>query len=137
MVFSMLSWIKWLIPVLLLMGVLISYGVMNMQTKGNHLSSQEIEIALESALFGELRQGKFDGMSKKEAIGNLISEVTQTQKGIDGAIRVDYVFLDAQNKVTEVEEDISQMQYQIVLLDRNGKEVRAVTSKRVVLDVAD
>lgn len=133
----MTSWIKWLIPIILMMGVLIAYGVMNMQTKGNHLSSQEIEVALESALFGELRQGNFDGMSKKEAIGNLISEVTLTQKGIDGPIRVDYVFLDKDNNVTEVEEDITQLQYQIVLLDGKGKEVRSVTAKRVVLDVAN
>lgn len=131
----MANWLKYTMAIVAIFGVIIVSMVMNTQSKVTNLSAKEVELAVESALVGEFRQANFKGMSVKEASANLIADVVNTQKDFNSPTRVDYAFLDKSGKVTEVEEEMTQIQFQIVVLDKSGKDVRALTSKRLALNV--
>ena len=131
----MANWLKYTLVIVAIFGAIIVYTVMNTQSKVTNLSAKEVELAIESALVGEFRQANFEGMSVKEASANLIADVVNTQKDFNSPTRVDYVFLDKAGNVTDVEEKITQIQFQIVVLDKSGKDVRALTSKRLALNV--
>lgn len=131
----MMNWVKYLLVFILIFGVIIVGAVMNTQSKATQLSAQEVDVAMESALVGELRQESFKGVSIEESVANLVADVVNTQKDFDTPTRIDYVFLDSAGSPTDVEEDITQIQFQIVVMDKSGKDVRALASKRVALDV--
>ena len=131
----MLSWIKYVVVSIAVIGLVIFSGYMTTQHTANTRTVAEVEGAIKTALLGESRgQGINSGISKEEFVSAVVASVVETQKNHGKTIKVDYVFLDSDGNVTEVDESIKSIQYGITVLGKDGKK-QSVAEKHLSLDL--
>jgi hypothetical protein len=95
----------------------------------NVTSTQEVQLALNSAQLGSIRESATNAVDKKALVANLVLEVIKAQKEQGKDIKIDYVFLDKNGKVTEVENQIESVQFKVSLLNDEKKVISSSTQR--------
>lgn len=137
----MLTPLKWLVPALLVILLVlgISYGssVQNI----NLNSTSEIEVMADTISAGTVRSSMQDDGSidatffdKDELIANLTAKIIEVQKNHSYDVKFDYVFLDADKKVTDIDKDIRSVQFRLQYVDRKGK-VKASAERHLAVNI--
>ena len=130
----MLSWLKYVVVSIAVIGLVIFSGYMTTQHTANTRTVAEVDGAIKTALLGESRgQGIDSGISKEEFVSAVIASVVETQKNHGKTVKVDYVFLDSGGNATEVDESIKSIQYGITVLGKDGK-VQSSAEKHLAID---
>ncbi|TES47182.1 hypothetical protein E2L07_19255 [Halalkalibacterium halodurans] len=93
----------------------------------------EIETTLKTANVGDLRDNQNNiSISKKDVVANLITEIVNTQKDHGKDLRIQYVFLDVNESITEIEKEITSVQFKVEILDEKGR-VASTVERRLGL----
>ena len=131
----MLSWIKYVVVSIAVIGLVVFSGYMTTQHTANTRTVAEVEGAIKTALLGESRGlGLESGISKEEFVSTVIASVVETQKNHGKTVKVDYVFLDSSGAATEVDESVKSIQYVIEILGEDGK-VQSKAEKHLAIDL--
>jgi hypothetical protein len=128
-----LSWIKWILLVIVIAAVGAGSIYLYVEDESNNRAIQEVEIGLQSANIGSIRDGEAASLSKKDTVANLVLDVVRKQKENGRDVRLDYVFMDNEGNVTDAEEDIRSVQFRVSLLDEDGSTASAAET-RISLD---
>lgn len=142
-VIDVLRPLNWLIPsifVIILVLVIAYFGFLqNISTT----TTSEIEVLSDTVSAGVIRSeidenGEVDNkhLDKDEVVAHLLSQVVKVQKNHPYDIKVDYVFLDENKKVTHDSDKIRSVQFRIQYLDKKGKVV-ATSEKHLALNSLD
>lgn len=91
-----------------------------MRQDTNTTSIQQVQNILATAEYGNMRANGDTSLNKKETVANLVSSIVENQKKHGQNVKIDYVFLDKDSKVTENEDDIKSVQFRIQLVDDKG-----------------
>lgn len=130
----MASWIKYLIIISFVLGVLVFAIFAGLFHQANVTSTQEIDTGLATSNVGLIREDFSSLLTKDEAIAEVLSEVATTQKEHKGDTLVEYVFLDESGNPTDDEEKMQSIQFVVKLLnDKN--DVISISTERIELDV--
>lgn len=126
----MSSWIKYFVIGLLFVAAIIWASNIGVRHSTNVAAVQEVQIGIESALVGKIRENATNAFEGKKAlVANLLLEVAKAHKEQGKDIQVDYVFLDKNGNVTSNEDDIQSVQFQIQILDDDGKVLSSSTQR--------
>ncbi|MEK5394079.1 hypothetical protein NSQ59_27645 [Margalitia sp. FSL K6-0131] len=129
----MISWLKYLIIAFVFTGLAAVLFYFSTQQNSNIRATQEVKSALKSSVVGSLRQNYDDvNINKKDVMSNLILDIVKTQKEHGKAIKIDYVFLNPSGSPTELDSEISSIQFRIELLNSKN-EVVSKSVQRITL----
>ena len=131
----MLSWLKYVLVSVAVVGLVIFSGYMTTQHTANTRAVAEVDGAIKTALLGESRGlGLESGISKEEFVSAVIASVVETQKNHGKTVKIDYVFLDSSGSATEVDESVKSIQYVIEIVGEDGK-VQSKAEKHLAIDL--
>lgn len=135
----MTTLIKWLVPPIfvfvIIVAIVFNAAVQNAAVR----STAELDLLAESISIGIVRANVEDGkddfqyFDKEELVANLVTNVASVQKNHQYDIELNYVFLDVNGDITEIEKEIRGLQFQVLLRDQNGK-VKGTSEKRLALN---
>lgn len=129
----MASWIKYILIISAIIGVLVFTIFAGLKNQANVTSTQEVDIGLTTTNVGEVRDNLNNIMNREEAVAEMILEVATTQKNHKGDTLVEYVFLDSDGEPTDDEKRIESIQFVVKLLDSKNN-VQSVSTERIEIN---
>lgn len=96
-------------------------------------ATQDVEFGLSTIDVGELRDSSTGKMDKDVLITNLALKVSDSLKDHEHETIINYSFLDKEGNVTNDEEKIESVQFQVQLLSEKGRVV-ASSQERIELN---
>lgn len=114
------SFFKYFMVCAIMLVVIVSVSWMGMRQNTNTASVQEVQDILATADFGDMRAYGDANLDKKATVANLVSNIVEKQKKHGQNLKINYVFLDKNNNVTENENDIKSVQFKVQLIDDKG-----------------
>lgn len=139
----MMSPMKWLITsvivILLLLGIVYAATTQNIATR----TTAEIEVLADTLSVGVIR-GEIDEngvieeqhFNKDELVANLTARVVEVQKDNPHDIKLDYLFYDKENEITEEQDDIRSLQIRVQYIAQNG-DVQGTAERRIEINQLD
>lgn len=115
-----------------LLGITLVAAVIYNQQNATVASVQEIESTLSTNITGNLRGNEQGKLTKQELVTSVIAKTVEVQKTHDTNLKIDFAFLDKNDKKTNQENAIESVQIQTSILNKNG-EVRSLSVKRISL----
>lgn len=134
----MMTPFKWLFAGLLVLILVVSIAYSSSTQNITTNTTSEVELLAESVSAGIIRSeidagDNFAFIDKKELEANLIAQVANVQKKHGQNIKIQYAFLDKDNRITTVDDKIRGVQFQVQLLGKDG-ESKGMAERRVSLN---
>lgn len=119
----MTNWIKYLYIASIFIFAFVLVAVIGLRQSTTVATVQEVQVAMQSSLMGEIRNSSDMKVDKEAMVTNLILEMVEAHKEQGTDLKIDYVFLDEHGNPTDIEENISSVQYQVQQIDNFGRVV--------------
>lgn len=134
----MMTPFKWLVAGLLVLFIVFSVAYSSLSQNMTTNSTSEVELLEEALSAGIIRseiesRDNFGFIDKDELVANMVSHIASVQKNHGRDLRIHYVYLDNNGRITEVEQDIRGVQFQVKIVSKDGK-VKGTAEKRVMLN---
>lgn len=118
-----MSWFKYFLLAIFFLALIVFIYFAVLKHNANISSTQDIEFVNSAIDVGKAREGTEISISKDLMISNLLLQVAETQKGNHHTTEVEYVLLDENNNPTNDETEIRSIQFNVNLLNKNGKTI--------------
>lgn len=136
----MLSPAKWtvisLFVVIIVLGIVYAATTQNVATR----TTAEIEVLADTLSVGVIR-GEIDEdgvieeqhFNKDELVANLVAGVVAVQKESTYDIKLDYLFYDKEDNITEEQDDIRSLQFRVQYVNKDG-DIRGTAERRIEIN---
>lgn len=134
--------LKWLPLLLISLGLIIYAAYYFMAQNTTVRTTSEVDFIMQATNVGEVRSHVEDDsgldqvqfFNKDEVIANLIANVVDKKIAEGYEVKISYAFTDKNDKVTNVEDEITGVYFIVNYLDEN-KKVISTAEKRIALDI--
>lgn len=125
----MASWLKYIIIGFIFIAGCVMVIYSGTRQSANVTSTQEVQVAMESSEIGTIRESATNALDREALVANLILEVVNTHKEQGKDIKIDYVFLDKNERETTTDSEIDSVQFTVHVLDDKGKSISNSTQR--------
>lgn len=127
------NWIKYFaISLIFIAGALFVFFA-SVRHQANVISTQEVEGALPSVSVGDARIEGMSNLDIDSIVSNIMLSIADAHRDYRKNVEINYVFLDDNNQVTESEENISAIQFEVRLLGKNGR-IKSTSKQKLELN---
>lgn len=130
----MINWLKYTIIGILIVLVMLFIVIVSTKHQTNITGTQTVDPALKSSEVGSTRNSDNRvSMTKKSIISNLVSDIAKEHNQQDKDIEVEYVFYDKNGNITNNENNVASVQFEVFLIGKNDR-VESVSRQHIILD---
>lgn len=130
---KILSWIKQIFIIFFFVSIIVFIELVATKHQSNITTTQDVEFALSTVNVGEARESLEGNMTKDAIVSNLLLKIADAHKDHKYETVIDYVFLDENGNVTNDEDKIKSVQFEVKLLNKKGQ-VESISKERIEIN---
>ena len=107
--------------VIVFIAVIGLVAFVSLKHQSNVVTTQDVGLDLTTVNVGEARNSLEGNMDKETLVSNLLLKIADAHKDHNHETLVSYVFLDGNGNVTNDDDNIKSVQFEVKLLNKKGK----------------